>query len=240
MKILLTILLAFFLLWAHADISISHTNADDQTFAIEFKAPTADPSGTVLRVELTLTTPHAFAAVNEHSGAICTVTPDGGSFPTGVSDTFALGVSCGSSTLCPAGGFSPAWFVFEGTLDTTGATLDYTFDNGQTIYPYLNISSSGAGNAGDPYVYKWAYEFTSQLAADYHLPGLDDTIACFFSPDNRLDAGLNTTRVDINSGNMFAEEFTTASSDLANQNTSSAARLSLIATMSITSMIYVF
>jgi len=242
MKITFTILLAFLMLWAYADISISHTNADDQTFAIEFKAPTADPSGTVLRVELTLTTPYSFVAPNEHAGAVCTVTQDGGSFPTGVSDTFALAVACGASNLCTPSGSGAPWFVFGGSIDiNTGGTLDYTFDSGQTMFPYLNRSATGAGNAGDPYIYKSAFEFTSQLVTDYHLPGLDDGIACFFSPDNRLDADLNTTRTDINSGGMFTEEFVAASSgDLANQDTSSAERFSLILTMSITSMIYLF
>ena len=248
MKTSFAILFALILLSVYADISLSHTNADDQTFLLEFKTPTADPSGTVLRVELTLTTQHGFAASNEQTGAICTVTPDGGSFPTGVSDTFALTVFCGASTLCPPGAQHPAWILFLGSLDNTGGTLDYTYSGTmKVLHPYLDRSSTGSGTPSSPYVYTSSFEFTAQEVADYHLPTVDGKLACFFEPDNRLHSNLNTTRSDINSTGMFTEVSSPSSpssggsgGDLANQSTSSAEGFSLVLSMTVVSIISIF
>jgi len=91
MKISIVIFIAFLLSLSHADISYSYTNGNEQTFAMDLTAPTADPATNVIRIDLTYTTPYQFNLAFESIVAICTVTQDGGVFPPDVvSDVFVV------------------------------------------------------------------------------------------------------------------------------------------------------
>ena len=59
MKLNFTIIFGLILLSAYSDISISHTNADNQTVLIELMAPTADTSN-ALKLKATITSEYLF------------------------------------------------------------------------------------------------------------------------------------------------------------------------------------
>ena len=116
MKLTIVILFAVLFLSAYADISISHTNADDQSVLLEFKAPTADPSGKVLRVEITATTQYLFGLYYT-MGALCTIATPEGKFPRdAVSNVFVISLTWGENSGCVPGDFYET-SLYSGTVD---------------------------------------------------------------------------------------------------------------------------
>ena len=88
----------FLLFSALAEVSVSYTNADNQTLLIKFKAPIDDPSTKDLRIEITLTSEFMMTQ-NYDLGAICTITgPDGVIPPDDYSDTLSIGMRCYETT----------------------------------------------------------------------------------------------------------------------------------------------
>ena len=94
---------ALLLFSAYADITLSHTNEDNQTFLLEFMAPTADPSSNEIRMEITITSQYAFFP-SYQIGAICTTTGPDGIFPDDVnSNVFVPTITCSDSSGCISG-----------------------------------------------------------------------------------------------------------------------------------------
>ena len=115
MKLTIAIFFAFLLLTSLADVSVSHSNADNQSLLLKFMAPTEDPAANDARIEMTLTSQYNFLTHND-VGAICTVTGADGVFPTDVtSDVFTLTLNCISPSGCTSS--FPSVLFNAGTLD---------------------------------------------------------------------------------------------------------------------------
>ena len=114
MKLTIAIILAFLFCSAYAVTSISYTNADDQTFLMEFKPPTN--AANEVRLEVTVTSQYVFSRFFQ-VGAICTVTGADGVFPSdSTSEVFVVVVICSDNNGCIPGTL-PALGINNGTVD---------------------------------------------------------------------------------------------------------------------------
>ena len=116
MKLNIFIILALILFSAYANISISHTNEDNQTVLLEFKTPIDDPSTKALRIEVTMTSKYLYT-FNYTVGVACVITqPDGIIPPIQDNKVFTVAFICLNNNGCPPGS-NPTNMLLLGSFD---------------------------------------------------------------------------------------------------------------------------